>query len=125
VTSGHALEEWLHEYGRAWEKGDADLVVALFTADATYQVTPFREPMVGRAAIHDYWSQVPKNQGDITFGYDVWSTEPAVAHWWARYNAVRTDRWTRLDGVFLLEFDETGLCTSLREWWHADPEPSF
>jgi hypothetical protein len=23
-----------------------------------------------------------------------------------------------LDGIFLLDFDETGLCRELREWWH-------
>jgi hypothetical protein len=26
----------------------------------------------------------------------------------------------RLDGVFVLEFSEDGLCRSLREWWHRD-----
>ena len=119
------LEGWLAAYGVAWEQGDPDAVVKLFTEDASYQVTPFREPMRGRPAIHEYWSQVPKNQGDISFGSTVLCEGPAVAHWWARYNATRTDNWTRLDGIFWLEFDEAGLCTSLREWWHADPEPSF
>jgi len=30
----------------------------------------------------------------------------------------------RLDGAFVLEFEGL-LCRSLREWWHADPAPSF
>jgi hypothetical protein len=35
---------------------------------------------------------------------------------------VKTGVRSRSDGVFVLEFDgETGLCRSLREWWHVDP----
>jgi len=25
---------------------------------------------------------------------------------------------TKLDGIFLIELDAGGKCTSLREWWH-------
>jgi hypothetical protein len=25
-----------------------------------------------------------------------------------------------LDGVFLVEFDEAGLCSRFREWWHRE-----
>jgi hypothetical protein len=29
-----------------------------------------------------------------------------------------------LDGIFLLEFNDEGLCRDLREWWHrAETEP--
>jgi hypothetical protein len=99
--------------------------VELFSQDATYQEIPFREAMRGRDAIHEYWSHVPKYQRDISFGYEVLVAEPAIVHWWATYKAIRTDDPTKLDGIFWLEFDDAGLCSSLREWWHADPAPSF
>jgi hypothetical protein len=52
--------------------------------------------MTGREAIRAYW----RNQVDVR---------------------VRDGRRFRLDGAFDLEFDpQTGLCRSLREWWHAD-----
>jgi len=28
------------------------------------------------------------------------------------------DLKTKLDGIFLIELDMSGKCTSLREWWH-------
>ena len=99
----------------------------LFTDDATYQETPFAEPMRGRDAIHAYWSQVDSRQEDISFGWDVMAIDDdrAFVHWWASYVNRATTTPTKLDGTFVLEFDPTGLCRSLREWWHADPAPSF
>jgi hypothetical protein len=47
-----------------------------------------------------------------------------VAQWWVSLFRVKTAERTRSDGLFLLEFDEgSGLCRSLREWWHMGPEP--
>jgi hypothetical protein len=41
-----------------------------------------------------------------------------VAHWHAKFRVASTGAILELDGVFVLEFDESGLCKSLREWWH-------
>lgn len=119
------LVGWLDAYGRAWETGDADAAASLFTEEATYQESPFEEPMRGREAIHRYWSQVPEQQRDVEFGYEVLSASPALVHWWASFTRLASGAPTRLDGVLLLEFDEGDRCTSLREWWHAHPPPSL
>jgi hypothetical protein len=42
-----------------------------------------------------------------------------VAHWSAKFRAASTGSAIELDGVFVLEFDASGECTSLREWWHV------
>lgn len=120
-----SLRRWLDAYGRAWETRDPDAAVELFAEDASYRETPFDEPMRGREAIRRYWSQVPEHQRDIEFGYEVLSARPALARWWASYIAVALGEPTKLDGIFLLEFDPEGRCSSLREWWHAHPRPSF
>ena len=41
-------QQWIERYRRAWETADADEVVALFTPDAWYWSSVFREPYRGR-----------------------------------------------------------------------------
>jgi SnoaL-like domain len=84
--------------------------------------------MTGREAIHPYWSEIPDYHRDVSFRWDVLEAadERAIVHWRTTYTAVKTGKPTTTDGIFLLEFDRaSGLCRSLREWWHADPAPGF
>lgn len=118
--TGEELGAWLRDYGRAWETRDADLVVTLFTEDATYQETPFVEPMRGRAAIRDYWERaVVRTQEQVQFGFEILSLgeASALAHWQASFVRIRTKSEVKLDGVFLLTFDDQGRCRTLCEWW--------
>jgi uncharacterized protein (TIGR02246 family) len=119
-----AVEAWLTRYGRAWETMDPDGAVQLFTEDATYRETPFDEVMRGREAIRTYWAEIPEYHRDISFGSEVLAIQDdhAVARWWFWLTRVKTGVRSRTDGVFVLQFDRTsGLCRSLREWWHSDP----
>lgn len=119
-----ALEDWLARYGWAWETADPDAAAALFTEDATYRETPFDELMKGRDAIRRYWQEIPDTQRDISFAWDVVATDPVVVRWRAGWVRIRDGRAITLDGVFLLEFDEaSGLCRTLREWWHLNEAP--
>jgi uncharacterized protein (TIGR02246 family) len=123
-----ALEDWLARYGRAWEMADPDAAVALFTEDATYRETPFDEVMSGHDAIRAYWSDIPEYHRDVSFRWVVLDVreDRAIVHWRTTYTAVKTGKPTTLDGIFVLEFDESsGRCRTLREWWHGDPAPGF
>ncbi len=114
-----SFEAWLKSYGEAWETGDADRAVELFTDDATYRETPFEEPMKGRKAIHAYWSEVPATQKDISFTFDIvtGSGNLCVARWRATFIRRATGAGVILDGVFVLRFDGEMKCSSLEEWW--------
>jgi len=46
--------QWTERYRRAWETANTDEVVDLFTPDATYRPSLFREPFLGRDAIRSY-----------------------------------------------------------------------
>ena len=37
------VTEWVEGYRRAWETADADLLLTLFTEDASYRSTPFED----------------------------------------------------------------------------------
>lgn len=115
-----SLRGWLDSYRSAWETRDPEAVIRLFAEDATYQETPFTQPMRGREAIRHYWSRaVAGSQEQIRFGYEILAVTEftAIAHWWASFARISTKIQVSLDGIFLLTFDAAGLCTELREWW--------
>lgn len=115
-----AFKSWLDAYGEAWEKRSPEAATALFTENGTYQVTPFLEPMCGRKAIFEYWSEVARTEEDIRFGYQILAAnaELNIARWSASFVRVPPGLQTQLDGIFLICLDEGGRCKSLQEWWH-------
>ncbi len=90
----------------------------LFTEDASYQESPYDEPMRGRSAIVEYWSHVPRTQEDIHFNYGIvaLTSHVATVHWTASFTRTPSKAKVKLDGIFLLNF-EGNHCRSLREWW--------
>lgn len=111
---------WLDSYGHAWMGRDPKAAVALYTDDATYQVTPFSKPLCGREAIFEYWDGVAKTEQGIQFDYEVIAVtaEYGIARWWASFVRMPPGLETKLDGIFLICLDSNGRCQSLREWWH-------
>jgi len=114
------LRSWLDAYGRAWETRDPEAVVALFAEAGTYQETPFVEPMRGRLAIAASWSRATGPHTDVHFDYELLALDrnQGIAHWWCSFVRVPPKARLKLDGIFVLQFDSEGRCTSLREWWH-------
>jgi uncharacterized protein (TIGR02246 family) len=122
--TAHAFVSWLDSYGRAWENRDPLAAADLFAEDGTYQVTPFLEPMRGKQAILEYWTNVAQTEQNIQFGYEILAVTPdrGIARWWSSFVIVPPGLQTKLDGIFLISLDETGRCRSLREWWHKQQD---
>jgi hypothetical protein len=112
-----AFKSWLDAYGRAWESRSPEAASALFAENGTYQVTPFLNPLCGRKAIFQYWSEVARTEENIEFKYEILvaNAELNIAKWSASFIIVPQ---TKLDGIFWISFDAKGRRTSLREWWH-------
>ena len=87
------FRSWLEAYGRAWEARDSEAAASLYTDEATYQITPFLEPMRGRASLRDYWAHVAATEMQIQFEFEIL--------------AVQKD----------FSLDASGRCHKLREWW--------
>jgi hypothetical protein len=115
-----AFKSWLDAYTQAWENRNPEAATALFTDSGTYQVTPFLEPMRGRKAILEYWSEVARTEENIRFGYEILvaNREFNIARWSASFVIVPPGLQTQLDGIFLISLDAEGRCKSLQEWWH-------
>ena len=113
-------EQWIAAYGRAWLERHPEGVVALFTDDAVYRSSPFREPHLGSAGIRDYWTRATTTQAelDLRFGEPVVQGSKVVVEWWA----IMRDEgaWITLPGCLVLRFAEDGRCEELREYWHVE-----
>ena len=114
------VEEWAERYARAWEDADAEAAGALFTEDATYASSPFREPHKGREAIKAYWRKATGTQSNVTvvMGRPLVEGRRAVVEWWTQMDDDGTP--ITLPGVLILDFDESGLCRALRENFNVE-----
>ena len=115
------VEAWLTRYKEAWERRDPALAASLFTENAPYHEMPFDPPKAGRSGIRDYWATVTADQRDVDFKSQLIAVtgQTAVARWSASLRSAASGVHVELDGVFLLTFDDSGLCSELREWWHV------
>lgn len=111
---------WMAAYKQAWEKLSPALTGALFAENARYYITPFVDPLIGRAAVVEYWQSIASRQQDVRFSYTVMLQEAsqAVCQWEAAFTRPRSQKRICLNGVMHLQFDSTGCCRELREWWH-------
>ncbi len=115
------FESWLDAYGRAWETQDQQAAADLFTDDATYQETPFDEPVRGPLAIAEYWSAAVRSQDQVRFGFEILATtqDMGIARWWASFVSIPSKMQVKLDGIFVVSLDAKNRCKTFREWWHA------
>jgi ketosteroid isomerase-like protein len=72
VLTREAFAAWMDSYGRAWEARDAKAAAELYAENGTYQVTPFVEPMRGRAATLEYWTHVAKRKKTFNLDTKSW-----------------------------------------------------
>jgi hypothetical protein len=111
-------DEWLAAYRSAWIGRDPDAAAALFTEDATYLEQPYDVAFVGPQGVRDYWERVTPTQADVevVYGTPVSSDNRTAVEWWVTLTSSGAP--ITLAGEFMLTFDESGLCRTLREYWH-------
>ena len=119
------LSEWLDAYGAAWERRDPDAAAGLFTEDAVYQWGPFGRRLRGRVMIREAWAEAVETQDNVEFGYEILTATAGggIVRWWCSMDVPVRKMHTRDEGIFRLAFDDSGLCTSLEEWFNSEDEP--
>jgi SnoaL-like domain len=112
------VEDWAERYRRAWVEADADAASALFAERATYRSNIFEEPHAGRDGVAAYWSEVTSSQTgvDVRMGSPIVEGSRADIEFWTTMTSDGVP--VTLAGCLLLDFDDNGLCTALREYWN-------
>ena len=111
---------WMTAYGRASTENDPQASANLFAENARYHENPFDEPITGRTAIYEYWDKGARNLKDKESTFEILSVQEnrGIAHWQSKFTVTESGKRLALDCLFVVEFDDEGLCQSFREWWH-------
>ena len=107
-----SFKSWFEQLGRAWETRDPEAAAALFTEDASYQEDPFEEPLHGRPAILQYWSDVPESQEQISFHSEILgvTSDKVFAHWWVSFVRIPSKNRVKLDGICVISLNAENRC---------------
>ena len=109
----------IDELGKGWEKGSAERMMSVFSADPVFLETPFAEPLRGGEAVRGYWSDVPKHQAEVTFSSgEIYAAGP----WFSTefklvFRRRRTGEWVEARGAIFCETME-GKISEMRMYWH-------
>lgn len=107
-------------YGDAWVTRNPNLIVSIFTEDATYH-DPHEPLNQGIDAICSYWGRkVVGEQTDITFELrNVWiDGDTAIAEWKAEFTDIKKNLRVHLDEIAILGLKD-GKFSSLREYYKS------
>lgn len=119
LTREH-FQQWMETYGRASAENDPQASANLFAENAAYYETPFAEPMIGRDAIYEYWNKGAQNLKDKESSFEILAVNgnTGIARWQSKFTVLESGKRLELDCLFIVEFDNDGLCQTFREWWH-------
>lgn len=109
-------------YIKAWQERDPDLIVTIFTPDATYHERVMRDPIPDREAIREYWrSKVVGAQANITCQLvELYlDGDTAIAEWVAEFDDLAQGVRKRMKEIAVLTFED-GRISSLREYWASE-----
>lgn len=107
-------------YGKAWESRDPELIVTIFTEDATYN-DPKEPENIGRDEIKKYWeTKVIGEQEDIKFNLlHVWvDGETVIAEWHATFKDIKRNLFIDMTEVAIFGTKD-GKFSSLREYYKS------
>jgi uncharacterized protein (TIGR02246 family) len=118
-----AVVAWVDAYVRAWAANSPEAIGALFSEDAVYSYHPYDEPVRGRKAIVTSWLEHPDPPGTWEASYEPIAVDGnvAVVHGRSLYftDSARSELKNEWDNIFVIRFDDAGLCSSFGEWYVA------
>lgn len=118
------VQKLLNTYGEAWVKQDPDLIVTIFTSDATYN-DPHEPEIHGHNGIRAYWkSKVIGEQKDISFKLlNTWiDGDTVIAEWNAEFTDVKRILRIKMREVGIFGVKDEKF-SSLREYYKTTKNP--
>ena len=114
----------LNIYGKAWVTRDPDLIISIFTEDATYD-DPHEPKNIGLDAIRSYWiTKVIGEQENIIFNIkNIWiDGETVLAEWHVEFTDIKKNLRVKMDEVAIFTVRD-GKFSSLREYYKTEKTP--
>jgi uncharacterized protein (TIGR02246 family) len=112
-TSKREVQRWVDDFVAAWRSRDPEAITDLFTADATYAHSPWKEPLQGVEAIVEDWLAELDPPGSWQAEYEAAYVAGNVAIVKGRTEYPEEGR--TYANLFEVEFED-GRCSSLVEW---------
>ena len=117
------VEAWLARYERAWRTAGTASLGELFTADATYRLSPYEEPLAGLAAIAEMWNAEREGPDEVfTMASTVVALDGQVAV--VRVEVAYGQAWPlEYRDLWVIRFADDGRCAAFEEWAFSPGQP--
>lgn len=116
------IDQWIKNYVKAWRSADLSSLDNIFTPTIRYIVSPWKEPIVGSANLKKFWEQ-SRSGSDESFVIDhtiiAIDGDTTVARIEVTYAHDTPAKWRDL---WILTFDDSGLCCQFEEWPFAQDQ---
>ncbi|MBE0595249.1 MAG: nuclear transport factor 2 family protein [Gemmatimonadales bacterium] len=108
----------MQQFGDGWEKGSAKLMAEVFTEDASFVPDPWGSPIKGRAAVQEYWDNLPFEQSEVAFRFgEIYAAGPWFAtEFRCSFRRRRTGERVDVRGSLFCETLE-GRISEMRMYW--------
>jgi ketosteroid isomerase-like protein len=110
------VDSWVAGYEAAWRTAGTDALARLFTPQASYSMSPWREPAVGLDALAELWESERDGPDEpFTLEREVVAVDgdTAVVRLAVDYGRNTGGRWRDL---WVLRFAPDGRCEAFEEW---------
>ncbi|OGG36611.1 hypothetical protein A3J20_00560 [Candidatus Gottesmanbacteria bacterium RIFCSPLOWO2_02_FULL_42_29] len=110
---------WINKMGQAWVERNPNAILTLFADKFQYFESPFTKPLSDKKTLLALWQEVPASQKDVSFEFEIISETQFryIAHWKSSFTRIPTGKKAFLDGIFLINLNNQGLCTLFKQWW--------
>jgi len=117
------LISWMAAYERAWRTPGTDALAEIFTTDATYQHSPYADPIAGLPAIEEMWEaerEGPDEAFQLTSEVVAVDGDTGVVRAEVRYGDPIKQEYRDL---WIIRFGADGRCRTFEEWpfWPNQP----
>ena len=118
-----SVAAWVDTYERAWRTPGTEPLADLFSPDVSYLPSPWATPIQGLSNLTPWWDserQGPDEPFTITRDIVAVDGDTAVVRLEVHYQQDTPSRWRDL---WILRFDDEGLCTAFEEWPFTPSQP--
>lgn len=116
MPSRTQVSDWIDRYERAWRSPGTAAVRELFTAEASYQLAPYDEPICGVDEIAAMWEREREGPDeDFTMRSEIVAVdgETAVIRVEVRYGGPPEREYRDL---WVMRLRDDGRCSAFEEW---------